>query len=99
MCIDYFLDLSKDITDEEFERFVLLAKASDGFDIYDRLNMIKADTLVIGSLGDNVLGAEASVELAEKLGCESFMYGKEFGHCVYDEAPDYRQRLIRFFNK
>ena len=25
------------------------------------------------------------------------MYGKEYGHCVYDEAPDYKERIELFF--
>lgn len=99
MYIDAFMEMSSDITDEEFERFIIMAKASSGFDVYDKLNGIKAGVFVIGSFGDKVLGAEASFGIAEKLGCELFMYGKEYGHCVYDEAPDYKEKIMSFFGE
>lgn len=44
-----------------------------------------------------VLGAAASIELADELKCELYMY--DGGHAVYDEAPDYKDRIQDFFNK
>ena len=99
MFIGSFLEMSDQLTDDEFNRFIIMAKASDGFDVYDRLSMIKAPVFVIGALGDKVLGSEASSEIADKLGCELYMYGNEYGHCVYDEAPDYKQKIKEFFDK
>ena len=55
--------------------------------------------LVIGVEGDKVIPPSESVAVADKIGCELYMYGKEYGHCVFDEAPDYKQRLIEFFSK
>ena len=55
--------------------------------------------LVVGCFGDAVVGWKASVALAEALGCPLYLYGPEFGHSVYDEAPDYRQRLFAFFTE
>lgn len=87
----------KDVTKADFRHFILLGMASDGFDVYDSLDKIKCPVMVIGAKNDRVLGAQASVEIAERLGCPIYMYGEEYGHCVFDEAPDYKQRIYDFF--
>lgn len=89
----------RDISAEDFRRFIFLAKSCESFDVYDRLNEISCPVLVTGAVNDKVLTAQASVEIAEKIGCECYMYGSEYGHCVFDEAPDYKQRIMDFFIK
>lgn len=92
---DALLDLEKDGTDDEMARFVLQASACFGFDTYDELDKIKCDTLVIGAKGDKVLTGNASVEMADRLDCQLYMY--DGGHAIYDEAPDYKNRIFDFF--
>ncbi|MCQ2461804.1 MAG: alpha/beta hydrolase [Clostridia bacterium] len=92
-----FRMFENDGTAEECDLFCVYARAAAEFDIYDSLDSIKCPVLVIGAYGDKVLGGEASVETAKKLGCECYMYGEEFSHAVYDEAPDYKQRIMDFF--
>lgn len=87
----------RDITREEFRRFILLAKSGETFDVYDAVKAIACPVLVLGAENDRVLTAQASVELAGQIGCECYLYGSEYGHCVFDEAPDYRQRMFMFF--
>ncbi len=87
----------RDITEEDFKRFVILGRACDTLNTYDRLESITCPTLVLGAKNDRVLTARGSVEIAEKLGCECYLYGEEYGHCVFDEAPDYKQRVYDFF--
>lgn len=77
-------------------RFAALASACLRFDSTPFLPQIGCPCLVIGSRGDRVLGVEGSGELAKQLGCESYFYGEEYGHAVYDEAPDYKERIRRF---
>lgn len=45
---------------------------------------------------DRVTGGEASMEIAEKLGCKSFIYD-DLGHAAYEEAKDFNQRVYDFF--
>lgn len=92
---DFLDELEKDGTAEEMERFSILANACLGFDAYDLLYKVKCKTLVIGARYDSVLGCQASVEMAEKVNAELYLY--DAGHAVYDEAPDYKQRIIDFF--
>ena len=84
-------------TKEELERFIILAKACEGFDVYEKLSEIKCPVLVIGAENDRVLTPESSTEIAEKLGCECYIYPAPYSHAVYDEAPDYKERILSFF--
>lgn len=95
---EYCTQLAETVTDEELSRFVIMAESIDGFDMRDELEKISCPVLVIGSRDDNVLGGEASEQIAAGLKCphELYMYDG-CGHAVYDLAPDYKERLLRFF--
>ena len=80
------------VTEADFERFIILGKSFDTLDIYDRLEQIHCPTLVLGAIDDKVLTAQASFEIAQKLGCACYFYESKYGHCAFDEAPDYKQR-------
>ncbi len=96
---DVLISSNLGITDDEYERFIILAKACENFDSYDELNKIQCPTLVIGSDGDKVVGVEGSKELAEALNAEIYLYDDSYGHGVYDEASDYKQRCLDFFHE
>ena len=83
-------------SEEELNTFCFLAEACKGFDVYDRLNEISCPVLIIGSKKDKIMGKERQIETAEKTGGELFLYSS-FGHAVYDEAPDYKEKLLNFF--
>ena len=90
----------RDVTQEDFNRFIILGKSCDTLSVYDELDKIRCPVLVIGAKADRVLTAEGSVEIAGKLGgnCELYMYDEKYGHCVFDEAPDYKDRIYKFFS-
>ena len=87
----------QDITAEDFERFIILGRSCGGLNIYDRLDLIRCPVYVVGAKNDRVLTARASVETAQKLGCPCYLYDERYGHCVFDEAPDYKERIMKFF--
>ena len=103
---DEFFDKFRDVlegtiltaSDEKLDKFAILAEALRGFDTYDRLDQIKCETLVMGAKGDKMFSYKDQIEMAEKIGCEYYMYDG-YSHCVYDEAPDYLDRLEEFFAK
>ena len=84
------------ISDEEYSRFIILAEACKTFDCFDALSAVQCPVLAIGSEGDRVVTAEGSRQIADALGCELYLYGDSYGHGVYDEAPDYRERCLDF---
>ncbi len=94
---EMLVHMMSDCTKEELLRFAACAHSSDGFDVTDRIGNIKCPILVLGAENDAVLSGDASREIAEITGCEIYMYGEPYGHAVYDEAPDYKDRLIKFF--
>ena len=76
--------------------FVILAKACLTVDTYDRLDKINAPTLVLGGALDKVVSGEASLEIVERLGCESHIY-PDLSHEAYNEAKDFNKRIYDFF--
>ncbi len=96
------IEMAKTVTDEELARFVIIAEGLKGFDVLDDLHKIKCPVLLIGSEDDNVLGAETTKQIAEKLEghrvFEYFMYDG-YGHAAYDMAPDYKDRMQAFLAK
>lgn len=95
---EYLVAQAPHCTDSELQRFERLDMASIGFDLYNEIKNIKCPTLVLGAGQDRVIGVDGSYEIAEQTGAKLFVYD-DYGHAVYDEAPDYRQRLKSFFDK
>ncbi len=87
-----------EITDDEFRRFLILAQACQGYDCTHRLADVQCPTFVIGSAGDRVTTGAGAEQLAKALGCSLWLYGPEYGHGVYDEAPDYKERCLEFLH-
>lgn len=87
------------VSDEEIKRFRICAKAAAGFSISDDINKIKCPVLAIASEGDKIIDPSQSEYIADKTAGELYVYDKSFGHAVYDEAPDYKEKIIEFFNK
>ena len=83
---------------KDFKRFEMLASSILNFDCYDRLNEIKCPVLVLGGALDKITTGEASIEIAEKMGCELFIYD-EYGHAAYEEAKDFTNRVYDFLMK
>ena len=88
------------MTDAELERFIILAEGTRGFDMTEELAKIRCPVLAVGVFEDAVLDSDATMEIAERLDCREdfrlYLY-IGFGHAAFDTAPDYRERLLRFF--
>ncbi len=78
------------------DRFLIQANACVTHDTYEILDRIQAPTLVIGGEEDKIVTGEASREMAARIpDCQLFMY-KGLGHGLYEEAPDFLQRVEIF---
>ena len=82
----------------DVQRFVILANSCLTCNTYEVLNEIKCPVLVIGGQKDKIVGGEASIEIAEKLGCEIHMYD-ELGHAAYEEANDFNSIVYEFLKQ
>ena len=79
-----------------FERFLLQAEACFMHDSYPELKNIKAPTFVIGGEKDRVLSPDESRVLAENIpNAKLYMY-PQWGHGLYEEAPDFKNRILDF---
>lgn len=85
-------------SDEDLDRFIILAESCDSFDVYSRLSEIRCPTLVIGSKTDKVFDFKYIAELAEQLGAQFSVY-EGYSHALYDETPDCIKEIIEFYNK
>ena len=83
-------------TPEQCPGFAVQSNICLTFDRASELGKIRCPVLVIGSKGEKIFSGEASQFLAEKLGCECHLY-EGFGHAVCDEAPDFKERILRFY--
>ena len=69
-----------------------------GMNLSGELENIKCPVLVIADSNDKIFDVSESKNIAEKLNCEIFIY-HDYGHAVYDEAPDYKARILKFFRE
>ncbi|MBQ8569252.1 MAG: alpha/beta hydrolase [Oscillospiraceae bacterium] len=80
---------------KDMRRFIILAKANLTCSVYDELDRIKCPVLVLGAGKDKIVTGNASEEIAERLGCDIYMY-EELGHSAYEEAGDFNKRVYDF---
>lgn len=85
-------------TNADLKRFAAFARALLGFDAAPLLPKIQCPILTVGAGQDTIFGADAAPQIARLAGssARSYVY-KNYGHAVYDEAPDYVDRIYEFF--
>ncbi|MBE5949312.1 MAG: alpha/beta hydrolase [Lachnospiraceae bacterium] len=83
---------------KDVQRFIILAKACLTCNAYEELDKIKCPVFVIGGRQDKVVCGAASEEIADKLGCQIYMYD-ELGHAAYEEAKDFNKRVYDFLKE
>ena len=82
------------LTDEAMTRFSRCVSSMFSFDFSEEAAAIKCPVLVLGSKGDAVLTPDAPYYLAAQTNGTLYLYGEEYGHAVYDEAPDFKERVL-----
>ena len=92
------LAANRDVNNLELERFIILAGSMKVMNLSSELEKIKCPVLVIADSNDKIFNVSESERLAKKLNCEIFIY-HDYGHAVYDEAPDYKARILKFFRE
>ena len=94
------ISAAQTVTDEDLARFIILVEGTKGFNVVDRLDRIRCPVMAVGVYEDAVLDSDATMEIAENLDYRAdfrlYMY-IGYGHAAFDTAPDYRERLLKFF--
>ncbi len=97
---DLLAQAGRTVVNGELDRFIILAEGIRGFNVVEELDRIRCPVLAIGDFEDQLLDADATMEIAEKLDEKRdfrlYMY-MGYGHAAFDTAPDYRDRMYRFF--
>ena len=81
---------------KSFDRFLTQAESCITHDAYDELSRIACPTLVIGGTEDKIVTGEASKEIAGQIPGSRLCLYEGLGHGLYEEAPDFLQRVADF---
>lgn len=95
---EIILNMNKDVSDEELQKFIILAESIKDFNIEDKLRNIKCKTLAISSKKDKIFWKEWAEIIAEKTNGKLYIY-EDYSHAVYDEAPDFRTKMLEFLKE
>lgn len=82
----------------QLRNFVRGIDSLRSLDAFSLCGKIKCPVLVFACEGDKVFGTEGGRNIAELTGGKLVVYGKEYGHAVYDEAPDFIGQVKEFLN-
>ena len=81
---------------KSFDRFIIQAESCLTHSTYDMLPLIACPTLVIGGEEDRIVTGQASPEMAERIPGSSLVIYPGLGHGLYEEAPDFVDRVVGF---
>lgn len=96
--IDVMISLYKDISDDNLKDLICYLESVRGFDVTDRLSQIQIPVKVFGSKKDKLFTLEQMKQTADLIGCESYFY-EGYSHKVYDEAPDFKEKIYNFYKQ
>lgn len=104
---ELLIEAGRSVTEEDLRRFIICAESGAGYDVTGRLKEIRCPVLILGAADDQVLGPDASSVIAE--GIRAGRTGPDdadvilhvydgYGHAAFDMAPDYKDRIMAFFD-
>ena len=93
------IEQSKDVTDNDLDRFIICANALKDFNVIDKLKDIKNDILFINDKTDKLLGDISYIYNDLKKDNFKVFVLDGFGHAAYDLAPNYKEIIINFFKE
>lgn len=88
--------ISKAGRPKSYDRFLINARAILAFDASQELGRIHCPTLILGGEEDQIVGAQASRELHEKIAGSRLILYPGLGHAAYEEATDFNRTMQEF---
>ncbi|MBQ3256614.1 MAG: alpha/beta hydrolase [Oscillospiraceae bacterium] len=82
---------------KHLDRFQIMAKAGIDHNAKDCLHRITCPTLIIGGKLDQIVTGEASQQLHGLIPHSKLYMYEGYGHGLYEEAPDFWDRVADFF--
>ena len=99
---DYLIEESKTVTENDINNFIIFASSLPNFSIIDNIKNIRIPFLMVSSSSDTLLTIKPLLEVKEKVNNKpnfSFYIYNDYGHALYDLAPDFKKIMLEFFNK
>ena len=84
---------------KDLRRFIIQANACIHHNVYNELDKINCQTLVIGGDSDKVVGRNSSEDIAERISGSKLIIYKDLGHMAYEEAKDFNYQVLNFLNE
>ena len=81
----------------QFKRFLSMSQAGMTHDTAAQLHRIQCPTLIIGGRQDKIVTGEASEHLHRLIPHSQLYMYEDYGHGLYEEAPDFLQQVKEFF--
>jgi len=83
-------------SDLQLQNFIRSIDSLHSLDAFCLCGQIRCSVMAFGSEGDKVFGTAGVRKIAELTGGKLMIYGPEYGHAVYDEAPDFISHVEGF---
>lgn len=95
----WMVNITGRIKPKSYDRFIRMSEAILMHDTLDRLSEIQCPVLIIAGQKDQVVTAEASLEIKKCISQAELLMYPQYGHAVYDEAKDYDAKILEFLTK
>lgn len=96
---DIFIDGARTLTDNELNRFIILAEGMKNFDVTEDLPKIESPILILGSVDDKVFNKDSSKQIYDCFNNRKDVFLSlydGYGHAAYDYAPNYKEEILSF---
>lgn len=93
----------RDVSEADMDRFAIFSRECDSVDTGEVLGKIKCPVLVLAASDDRVVLPVASEKIVERLKAAGVPYEFQmfegYGHAVFDELKEYKDRIYEFLQK
>ncbi len=97
---DMFIDYARSIEKFELDDFIIFANSILDFNVIDRVNELDLPFMQFHDTNDDLIKIDLAYELKECMNDNySLVISSGFGHLLYDIDPDFKNKLLEFFNK
>ncbi len=90
--------LSKISKPKSLDRFIIQANSCLTHNCYEEISNIKCPTFVVGADDDKIVGNFAPTEIANKITDSRLKIYNRLGHGAFEEAKDFNNEVLNFFN-
>jgi len=94
----FLIDYANSITDVELKNFIIFADAINNFDIFDEIGKINKPVLFVHDKTDNLISIDNFYKVMDKYKNFNYYIYENYGHTLYDLAPDFKGRIKEFYN-